>query len=393
MDHQRNSGKIYFKNLDALRFLAFLSVFISHIALFFGYVSNGPYFDFIKKFFLIHGDLGVSFFFVLSGFLITFLLLSEKDSSGRISLPHFYLRRILRIWPLYFLTLILGFFVIYPLALHSGINFPFLIAESYHSLPWYIFLGANFKIAYLGAGSVVLAVLWSISVEEQFYLIWPTVLSFISRKNIVKILFFIIGISFLYRFYYYDNYNIVKYSTFSVMSDLAVGALVAYSTIYLPRIISMIKNCPKYIIISIYLLGFILIPLRTLLPVFTHGFLYRFLYSLEPLLFTIFFAFIILEQNVSDHSLIKLGRFKALNYLGVRSYGLYCYHMIAIFCTFYLFHLPGTPLLNHNFIIYAGEIILAFLLAVIFSVTSYRFFEKRLLSLKEKYGYKDNLKV
>ena len=388
MHQDKSHKKTHFENLDALRFFAFLSVFISHIALFLGYESNNSSFDFIKKGFLIHGDLGVSFFFVLSGFLITFLLLTEKENFGKISLPHFYLRRILRIWPLYFLTLILGFFVIYPLASNSLIHFPFLITESYTSLPWYIFLGANIKMAFFGAGSVVLAVLWSISIEEQFYLVWPTVLSFISRKNITKVLLLIIGISFLYRFYYYDNYNIVKYSTFSVMSDLAIGALIAFATIYLPHVISIIKNFSKYTIGMVYIFGFALVPLRTLLPVFVHGFLYRFLYSFEPLLFSIFFAFIILEQNVSEYSVLKLGRSKVINYLGARSYGLYCYHMIAIFCTFYIFHLFGMPDINHSFILYILEIITAFLLAVIFSALSYRFFEKKLLDLKEKYGYK-----
>jgi peptidoglycan/LPS O-acetylase OafA/YrhL len=109
---------------------------------------------------------------------------------------------------------------------------------------------------------------------------------------------------------------------------------------------------------------------------------------LEPLIFTIFFAFIILEQNVAKNSFLKFGRFRTFNYLGVRSYGLYCYHMIGIFCAFCLFHLFGAPEINHSFVIFLGEIILAFLLTVIFSATSYRFFEKKLLNLKEKYGYK-----
>ena len=199
MHKDKIEKKIHFENLDALRFFAFLSVFISHVALFLGFESNNSSFNFIKKSFLIHGDLGVNFFFVLSGFLITFLLLTEKDKFSKIFLSHFYLRRVLRIWPLYFLTLILGFFVIYPLASSSLIHFPFLINEGYSFLPWYIFLGANIKIAFLGGGSVVLAVLWSISVEEQFYLIWPIILSLLSRKNITKVLFIIVGFSFFYR--------------------------------------------------------------------------------------------------------------------------------------------------------------------------------------------------
>ncbi len=392
MNNSKDLSKTYFKNLDALRFFSFLLVFISHVTIFLGYESNNYYFGLAKKFFLIHGDLGVNFFFVLSGFLITFLLLSEKDKYQKISLPHFYLRRVLRIWPLYFLTLILGFFIIYPFALSSGIIFPFLTAETYSSLPWYIFLGANIKMAFFGAGSVVLAVLWSISIEEQFYLIWPTILSFVSRKNIIKVLLLIITISFFYRFFYYDNYNIVKYSTFSVMSDLAIGALLAYITLYIPKIILIIKNCPKNVIKLIYICGFILVPLRTLLPLIFNGYSYRILYSLEPIIFSLFFAFIILEQNTAQNSFIKFGRSKVINYLGVRSYGLYCYHMIAIFCTFYIFHLFGVSNVNNSVPIYLGEIVLSFLLVAMFSIISYRYFEKKLLNLKEKYGYK-NIKM
>lgn len=389
MNHSTSSPKTYFKNLDALRFFAFLSVFISHVSLFLGYESVSGYFESVKRIFLIHGDLGVNFFFVLSGFLITFLLLSEKAKWSRISLPHFYLRRILRIWPLYFLTLILGFFVIYPLAFKSGINFPFLTAESYSALPWYIFLGANIKVAFFGAGSAVLAVLWSISVEEQFYLIWPAILSFISKKqNILKVILSIIGIAFLYRFFYYDNYDIVKYSTFSVMSDLAIGALGAYITFFIPRIGKMIANCPKYIIILVYIFGFALIPLRTFLPVLFDGFSFRFLYAFEPILFSLFFIFIILEQNMGEHSFVKFGRSKLINYLGVRSYGLYCYHMIAIFFTVYAFSFLGLSNPNQNFWLYVLEIILALAVTIVFSAISYRFLEQKFLALKEKHGYK-----
>ncbi len=393
MKYQEDPERIYFNNLDALRFIAFLSVFISHVALFLGYASTSGYFESAKRTFLIHGDLGVNFFFVLSGFLITFLLLREKDKYGHISLCHFYLRRILRIWPLYFLTLIIGFFVAYPLALKSGVIFPFLTTESYGSLPWYLFLSANIKMAYIGAGSVVLAVLWSISVEEQFYLIWPTILSFFhNRRNISRVILFIVGVAFLYRFYYYDNYNIIKYSTFSVMSDLSIGALGAYITFFGSRICGVITACPKYIIIFIYILGFALVPLRTFLPVLFHEHTYRFIYSVEPILFSLFFIFIILEQNLAKNSFIKFGSFKIINYLGVRSYGLYCYHMIAIFFTFLIFHFFGVSNVNFNLLIYISEIIIAFISTIIFSIISYRFFEKRFLGLKERYGYKNVLK-
>lgn len=388
MNSISSSPKTYFSNLDALRFFAFLAVFISHVALFLGYQSVGGYFQSIKSIFFVHGDLGVNFFFVLSGFLITFLLFSEKLKSNTVSLRHFYLRRVLRIWPLYFLILILGFFFIYPLAVKSGISFPFLTKESFSSLPWYIFLGVNIKMAFIGAGSVVLAVLWSISVEEQFYLVWPAVLSFIhDKKHILKVIFFIIIVAFLYRFYYHNHYTILKYSTFSVMSDLAIGALGAYITLFIPRIYNLIKNCPRYLIILVYICCLALIPLSSLFSNIFHGFLYRLLHSFTPTLFSLFFIFIILEQNMSLNSFLKFGRFKTLNYLGVRSYGLYCYHMIGIFFTVYLFNYFGIKNPNHNLIYYILEIITALVLTIVFASVSYRFFEKKFLNLKSKYGY------
>ncbi|MFA6397535.1 MAG: acyltransferase [Candidatus Paceibacterota bacterium] len=379
--------KTYFKNLDALRFLAFLSVFISHSALFLGYESKSGSFEHFKNIFLVHGDLGVSFFFVLSGFLISFLLFTEKAKNGSISIRHFYIRRILRIWPVYFLTLIVGFFIIYPIFSKSGIRFPFGIEVDFKSIPWFLFFGVNLKMAFYGLGSAILVVLWSVSMEEQFYLIWPLVLSFVSKKNLLKIVFIIISLSFIYRFVYYNDYNIIKYSTFSLISDLLIGATIAYFSFFSNNFRSFFEKIPKAWIIVIYIIGLSLPILRNFLGDVSSGFLYRFIYSLEPIIFSSFFAFVILEQNIAKNSFVKFGNFKIFNYLGVRSYGLYCYHMVSIFCTFYVFYLLGMPENNHNFILYLLEIVTAFLLAILFSSISYTFMEKKFLSLKEKFGY------
>src|SRR3954470_709736 len=93
-------GRRHFHSFDALRFFAFLKVFLLHLPIiafpFFSYLKNG-------------GGTGVIFFFVLSGFLITYILLTEKSGSGSINLGHFFLRRILRIWPLYYLMVAFAF--------------------------------------------------------------------------------------------------------------------------------------------------------------------------------------------------------------------------------------------------------------------------------------------
>lgn len=107
--------KIYFENLDGLRFLCFLSVFFFHsFHTEYSYISNSEAYQFIKIDIFGNGNLGVNFFFVLSGFLITYLLIQEKRTNGQINLKKFWMRRVLRIWPLFYFAVFFGFFI-FPL--------------------------------------------------------------------------------------------------------------------------------------------------------------------------------------------------------------------------------------------------------------------------------------
>src|SRR4029079_7687100 len=103
--------RIFFPNLDGLRFISFFAVFLYHCDLsVFSYLGDSyPKTQQALTFLFRHGNLGVNFFFVLSGFLITYLLIKEKELKGNIHVGNFYVRRILRIWPLYYLCLIIGF--------------------------------------------------------------------------------------------------------------------------------------------------------------------------------------------------------------------------------------------------------------------------------------------
>ena len=107
----KHEGHIYFTGLNGLRFFAAIAVVITHIELI-KYQSG--YSDIWRNNKLIFelGSLGVIFFFVLSGFLITYLLLKEKSVTQTVAVKKFYLRRILRIWPLYYLIVLLGFLVL-----------------------------------------------------------------------------------------------------------------------------------------------------------------------------------------------------------------------------------------------------------------------------------------
>ncbi len=109
-----NKKRVYFKNLDAIRFYAALMVFFQHtFKAVFDYLPDG-WLVFRKTIgFFFNGGLGVSIFFVLSGFLITYLIIEEHNFSGKINVKKFYIRRFLRIWPLYFSVVIFSF-IIYP---------------------------------------------------------------------------------------------------------------------------------------------------------------------------------------------------------------------------------------------------------------------------------------
>jgi peptidoglycan/LPS O-acetylase OafA/YrhL len=173
---------VYFPNLNGVRFIAAFSVLIHHteqIKFLMG-LDNIYAHYFIKNL----GKLGVGLFFVLSGFLITFLLLSEKQRRGDISTKDFYIRRILRIWPLYFIIVILGFFVfpaipIFDEPLRSQYYFD---ADFFKRLPFFLLFLPNLGFVFFRS-PYLCAQTWSVGVEEQFYAIWPWI---IKSKNPVR---------------------------------------------------------------------------------------------------------------------------------------------------------------------------------------------------------------
>lgn len=162
-------GKLYFHNLDGLRFIAAFLVILSHCSTF-RYALDAKLSNAWFPMYAGVGELGVKIFFVLSGFLITFLLLRERENTGRISVRSFYVRRVLRIWPLYFAVGLAGT-ILGPLLLarlgmgddsrYIGLNLLFLLG-----------FAVNLQnIWFFNRG--IMEILWSVCVEEQFYLVWP----------------------------------------------------------------------------------------------------------------------------------------------------------------------------------------------------------------------------
>jgi peptidoglycan/LPS O-acetylase OafA/YrhL len=124
------------------------------------------------------GQYGVSLFFVISGFLITTLLLREQRANGEISLKAFYLRRTLRIFPLYYAALAL--YTVLVILLEKGPE----RGAFFHNLPFYLTYTNNWFVDKDASERVIFAFAWSLATEEQFYLAWPWIVRFSKRWNV-----------------------------------------------------------------------------------------------------------------------------------------------------------------------------------------------------------------
>lgn len=362
--------KIHFENLNGLRFIGAFMVFLFH-----AFTINreiwGDFFDatpfaVIRKLTSI-GHYGVNLFFVLSGFLITYLLLKELKEHGKIHIGFFLVRRILRLWPLYFVIVLFGFFV-----------FPYLPfgIQTVHEFWRYALFLSNFDEIINGSRDSLnfLTATWSVSIEEQFYIGWALIIGFFQWKAIRSFqLFFCLVIlsSFLFRFYYAANPGFIYYHTLSVISDMAIGGLLA-TFVFGKAEIGFIKSLRKWQIIGIYLLGIVFLFV-------SHRVLPGKLIAFERLISGTFFAFILVEQLQAEHSFFKADKIPYFERAGKLTYGFYLFHSLLIY---YICSLFQSLNWNQHPAYFVAYFLLLLFSNSLLSVVSYRYFEKPLLNLK-----------
>lgn len=371
--------KIYFPNLDGLRFYAFLAVFFAHsFWTEFDYISQNPAFAWMKDV-AYKGVSGVNFFFVLSGFLITYLLLAEKEKTGRIDIGAFYMRRILRIWPLYYFVVFVGFVVI-----------PFVQAKLGQATPekanifYYLAFIGNFDVK---PTSAVLGILWSIAVEEQFYLVWPIVFRLVPSRYYYMLFPVFIAVSIPTQFIPYPKSGSLIYSSpFVCMADLAMGGWGAYAVFTSARFREWFRTLSREFILGVYAVGiiyfFALYRLNELS--FTFGIFSRAILS-------VFFAFIIIEQNYSDNSFYKVSRFKTVSTLGLYTYSLYMLHFMCIYVVnkvLAILHL-NTKMYQVIFL----QTAVSFVASIVVAWLSFNYLEKYFLTLKHRFSAKKEMSV
>lgn len=211
----------YIPELDGLRAFAILAVVIHHF-----WPRTGPWTNYEK---LPHlGWIGVDLFFVISGFLIGGILLDTLHKPDYY--VNFYARRSLRIFPLYYLFLIVVFAAV-PLAEHGPYMHTEFIRQS-GSPAWYFLYLGNVREAIRGhEPAYFLAPLWSLSIEEQFYLLFPLVVRSLTRRNLMRLMIALIVLAPVFRtvmfFLVPSNERIQYLATFSRMDVLAWGVLLA----------------------------------------------------------------------------------------------------------------------------------------------------------------------
>lgn len=367
--------KIYFPNLNTLRFFAAFLVVICHIEQF-KLIFSLPNIFTEKSFAFVIGKVGVVLFFVLSGFLITYLLLAEEYVSSTISIKSFYMRRILKIWPLYFLIFILA---IYILPLNSFFIIPgfeaYKVQENlFLKTILYIFFLPNLLMIATTTGDGFIpgaGQLWSIGTEEQFYLFWPVLFKKIKVNRFVT-LFGIIAVYIVVKkvipllpyFSFQKNLNIF-WNLFNV-DCMAIGGI--FALIHFRKKEALLK-----ILYNKYLQWGVLIV--ALVSMF-RGVYFSYFFFYE--IYGVMFGILILNFATNPKPIFSLEN-KVTNYLGKISYGIYMYHCIAIIIT--LKSLMYFHLVN-NVSIYAVTICLTILL----SMLSYHFFEDKFIRLKSRFS-------
>ncbi|HMI06609.1 MAG TPA: acyltransferase [Flavobacterium sp.] len=357
------AAKFFFKGLNELRAIAALSVIFHHLELYSFREKRASLFNvpFLENFISNLGKNGVYLFFVLSGFLITYLLLKEKEQQQDVRIKDFYLRRVFRIWPLYFILFLVAF-VFIPLLVSqttffdSETYYMSLIhdAERYktHTVLLYLLLLSNFALPVVGASQS-----WSVSVEEQFYLIWPHLVKrFSRRKLLLAFIFLFVGI-LAYQVLHLPYYALLKKIPLEIM---AIGGVFAYCWFYHKNILE--KYFRNNLLFAANL-GLLFLGL---------------LYPLPKIFLAVMFGLLILFV-ITDRS-INL-RNKTLAWLGTISYGIYMYHPFMMFLS--------SAISNKFFRQDDGAYkILFYLLTITFTIAisylSYHFIEKKLIAFKDK---------
>lgn len=363
-------ARLYFHTFNALRFFACFRIFLLHLP-----KPEGK--QFFNTLIFDGGEIGVDFFFVLSGFLITYLLTYEKAQTGKINAKDYLLRRAFRIWPLYFAGVLIAYCNNY-LSAHFNIGsgagytpnlfFSLTFLENYQMI-----FHDNFP------NGAPLRVLWSVCVEEHFYMGWLLLFLLIPARHFIKAAgaLWVLGIG--YRLWFHYQFPAKQYVDLDVISKLdyfcaggIAGYLMAtYSELikqYLLRIHRVFRYGATIVVIAFFI---------------AHHYIQM---KLTGLLFPVVSAClfsILLLLIASSTTFIHIKESHIFSRLGKISYGFYVFHTVIILALLALAKKGHIDVLSTS--LYYGFALLAFLLTTLVSWLSWNYFEAFFLGYRKKY--------
>ncbi len=366
------------KGLDTLRAFAVILVLIGHL---------GPYYSkseaigyFIKSIILPDATFGVYLFFVLSVFLITSILLNariESNDINRISIvKNFFMRRALRIFPIYYLLIFILYFMFDDIKGHLG----YLLT---YTVNMYLF-----KVDSWVASSATHT--WTLSVEEQFYLIWPWIVLYVNRRYL-KYIFIIAVIFGAVSTYLTLKIKMAPWLTINCMDGFGIGGFYAYARLDSERCRVFEKNIKR-------LIPFVFIPyFFWRASVYTNnqfGISFRrFVYSIINV-----WLIVLVVNNRSELLRRYLLENRILNYIGKISYGIYLYHAYIYRLNPWMYNILNQrfghyPIIHDALIsasaLYIYDLIILYCLCWL----SFNFIEKPILHLKRFFDYSTNKQI
>jgi peptidoglycan/LPS O-acetylase OafA/YrhL len=338
----------YYKVLDGLRGLAALMVFYNHFPV-------GNNIQVLHKIALF-GQSGVTLFFVLSGFLITRILLLAKDTDHYYR--NFYMRRLLRIFPLYYLGVLI-YCIISPALRH-------LPVPDFAQQSWYWFYLQNIAMSFGWPMSYGPHHFWSLAVEEHFYLLWPVAVSLTPTKHLYKVSIALVVAAIVFRACFTSNIAALNFFTFCCTDALALGGMLAVMELKGLHI--------QYLRVKNYILSF---TIPALIIVWCFSYDNPTSNNLRPLLLsTFYFSLIWYIITAKEHSLIvKALQIRVLVYTGLISYGIYIYHPLC------------NIIINEQFMLLpsALKFLSSLCLTYIVSTASYFLYERYFTRLKRNF--------
>lgn len=337
----------YLKGLHGIRALAALLVLFGHI--YNATLPPGEEFSSINSY-------GVTVFFALSGFLITYLLLRENKQTGRIDIPKFYYRRILRIWPLYFF---------YVTIIYLFTRTPF-----YEGGLYYLFFVPNLLIITGQAAPELLGHYWSLGVEEQFYLFWPVLIKR-SKQLMIGLAVLIAGFLTLKMMInlwmggWSQTYSFIYQTRYDCMAIGSVGAVMYYhQSKWLKGISSAFAQAISWLVVLVFVSGH-----------------FHFFSIIDHEILAVVVTVLIIGQLVPQTPLVSLEN-DLFRFIGKISFGIYVFHPLIID----LIMSTSMARIDSAFMRIVSCYVSITGLTLLVSFLSYRYMESYFLNLKVKYA-------